>query len=308
MAPSLKHHDYVGQASRRYRRSKPHTGDNGNCRAPSRLQVRFFATTLQLMPNVDAFQTGSFCWVELATSDQQGAKRFYSELFTWNANDIPIGSDEFYTMFELRGRDVAAAYTMRPDQKERGVPPHWMLYVAVENADSAAEKAAGLGGKILAPPFDVFDVGRMAVIQDPTGAVFAIWQAKRHHGVGVVSEEGSLCWADLNTTSPKEAAAFYTQLFGWETEVSKHDSSGYLHLLQQGNYIGGIPPIREGQGPSHWLIYYQVSGIDKVVGRANSNGGKTYQPPFTVPDTGKIAVLADPQGAVFALFEPLQKG
>lgn len=260
------------------------------------------------MPNVDAYQPGSFCWVELGTSDQPGAKRFYSDLFAWTANDIPMGPDDFYTMFQLHGRDVAAAYTLRPDQKERGVPPHWMLYVAIENADSSAEKAASLGAKILAPPFDVFDVGRMAVIQDPTGAVFAIWQAKRHHGIGVRSENGAHCWADLTTTDPKKAADFYSQLFGWETEVSKNDPSGYLHILSQGNYIGGIPPVCEGQGPPHWLIYYQVSGIDTVVGRANSNGGKTYQPPFTVPDTGQIAVLADPQGAIFALFEPLAKG
>jgi predicted enzyme related to lactoylglutathione lyase len=183
-----------------------------------------------------------------------------------------------------------------------------MLYIAAENADSTSEQATNLGGKILAPAFDVFDVGRMAVIQDPTGAVFAVWQAKRHPGVGVLAEEGALCWADLNTSDPKTAADFYSQLFGWETEISKNDPSGYLHILNQGNYIGGIPPVREGQGSPHWLIYYQVSGIESVLERGNSGGGKIYQPPFTVPDTGKIAVLADPQGAVFALFEPIQKG
>jgi predicted enzyme related to lactoylglutathione lyase len=261
-----------------------------------------------LMPNQDAHQRGSFCWVELGTSDQAGAKRFYSNLFAWTVNDVPIGPDNFYTLFQLRGRDVAAAYTLFPDQKERGIPPHWMLYVAVENVDSTAEKAADLGGKILSPPFDVFDLGRMTVIQDPTGGVFATWQAKRHHGIGVASEEGAFCWADLTTTDPKKAVNFYSQLFGWETEVSKNDPSGYLHILNKGSYIGGIPPVREGQPPPHWLIYYQVSGIETVLERATSNGATTYQPPFSVPETGQIAVLADPQGAVFALFEPLAKG
>jgi uncharacterized protein len=260
------------------------------------------------MPNLEAHQPGSFCWAELGTSDQPGAKRFYNELFAWTANDVPIGPNDFYTMFQLRGRDVAAAYTLRPDQKERGVPPHWMLYVATDNADPTSEKAAQLGGKVLASPFDVFDVGRMAVIQDPTGAVFAIWQAKRHHGTGVASEDRTFCWADLTTTDPKKAAEFYSELFGWETEASKNDPAGYLHILNQGNYIGGIPPVQEGQGAPHWLIYYQVSGIESVAEHAKSNGGQTYQPPFTVPDTGKIAVLADPQGAVFGLFEPLARG
>ena len=124
------------------------------------------------MPNIDSHKPGSFCWIELSTTDQSAAKTFYDSLFGWTANDVPMGPDGVYTMFQLAGRTTAAAATLRPVQHEAKVSPHWMLYIAVENADATAERAAKAGGKILAPPFDVMDAGRMAVIQDPTGAHF----------------------------------------------------------------------------------------------------------------------------------------
>jgi predicted enzyme related to lactoylglutathione lyase len=134
------------------------------------------------MTNIDHYAPGSFCWIELATTDQNAAKRFYSSLFGWAPADMPMGPGEFYTMFRLDGRDAAAAYTMRKEQQERGLPPYWGIYVAVESADKAAERAAAVGGRVLAPPFDVFDVGRMAVVQDPTGATFSVWQPKGPNG------------------------------------------------------------------------------------------------------------------------------
>ena len=100
------------------------------------------------------------------------------------------------------------------------VPPHWNLYIAVESADAAAERAADLGATILEPPFDVQNFGRMAVIQDPAGAIFCVWQAKTHIGISVRDEPGSLCWADVNTSDPAKAAAFYSGLFGWITKAS----------------------------------------------------------------------------------------
>jgi uncharacterized protein len=259
------------------------------------------------MPNFDSHRPGAFCWVELATGDQAEAKRFYSDLFAWTANDIPVGADDVYTMFQLNDRVVAAARTLGPGQKGEGIPSHWQLYISTENADSTAERAAGLGARIIDPPFDVFDAGRMAVIQDPAGAIFAIWQAKRHHGIGVAAEDGALCWADLNTREPKKAAEFYSQLFGWEMKLGQNDPFGYLHIVNQDDYIGGIPPASQDPNPPHWLIYYQISGINPAVRRAESGGGKVVQPAFTMPDVGTIAVLTDPQGATFALFEHLGK-
>src|SRR5271157_1055422 len=117
------------------------------------------------MAHIDHHPVGSFCWIELATTDQNAAKSFYSSLFGWDPQDSPMGPDEFYTMFKLEGRDAAAGYTLRPDQRAQGVPPHWMPYVAVANADQAVNKVKQLDGTVLAPAFDVMDFGRMAVLQ-----------------------------------------------------------------------------------------------------------------------------------------------
>jgi predicted enzyme related to lactoylglutathione lyase len=180
------------------------------------------------MPKVNVHKPGSLCWIELATSDQPSAKKFYEQLFGWTADDRPMGPDSFYTMFKLDGRDVAAACTLRPDQLQRGVPPHWNLYVAVANVDESAERAGELGASVLAPPFDVFDAGRMAIIQDPTGAILSLWQAKEHSGVLVNNEEGALCWADLMTRDRDKAADFYSALLGWKIEKERRESGTWL--------------------------------------------------------------------------------
>src|SRR5215469_6339218 len=125
--------------------------------------------TGHVMANVDKHAPGSFSWVELATTDQSAAKTFYTGLFGWAVTDNPMGPNEYYSIFKLKGRDVAAGYTLRKDQRDRGVPVHWSLYIATDNADQTATKATDAGGTILMPPMDVMDAGRMAVIHDPTG-------------------------------------------------------------------------------------------------------------------------------------------
>lgn len=177
-----------------------------HCYSLNVVESEALSYTGRAMTNVQNHAAGSFCWVELSTSDQDAAKRFYSALLDWTPNDNPMGPGEVYTIFRLQGRDAAAAYTTTQQEREQHVPPHWNLYIAVENADESAAKASKAGGKILASAFDVMDVGRMAVIEDPTGGVFCLWQAKKNTGLGVVGEDGAFCWADLSTPDPQGAA------------------------------------------------------------------------------------------------------
>lgn len=257
------------------------------------------------MPQVDKHPPGEFCWLELATSDQNAGKKFYADLFGWEINDMPMGPGEFYTIFRVDGRDVAAACTLQKDEAVMGVPPHWSIYIAVDNADQSAAKASSLGGKVLAPAFDVFDAGRMAVIQDPTGAVFCLWQAKRNTGLGITGDAGTFCWADLNTGDVERAKQFYSGLFGWQITTGEHDTSGYLHIKNGETFIGGIPPAqhRDPKTPPHWMSYFSVSDVDASVSKAQGMGARVYAPPMTIEGAGRMAVLADPQGAVFALFK-----
>jgi predicted enzyme related to lactoylglutathione lyase len=262
------------------------------------------------MAHIDTIVPGSFCWMELATTDQNAAKAFYSALFGWTASDSPMGPDQFYTMFRLEDRDVGAGYTMANAEREQGAPPHWNLYIAVENADASAARASELGGKVLAPPFDVFDAGRMAVVQDPTGAVFEIWQPAKHHGIGISNTNGAFCWADLNTGDPASASAFYSGLFGWKLELSEKDSSGYLHIKNGDTFIGGIPPAeqRDPGTPPHWLLYFEVADCDASSAQAAELGAETFLPPMSIEGVGRMSVIGDPQGAVLALFTPAPRG
>jgi uncharacterized protein len=257
------------------------------------------------MTNVDKNSIGSFCWFELATTDQAAAKKFYTSLFGWSVNDSPMGPDDFYSMLTLSGRDIGAAYTMRKEQRAQGVPPHWMVYIAVTSADDAVSKAAQLGGTVLAPAFDVMDVGRMAVIQDPTGAIFSAWQAKSRPSTTIIGVDNSFCWADLSTPDPAKAGKFYSGLFGWELMTDPKDPSGYIHIKNGEGMIGGIPPAthRNPNAPPHWLVYIQVADVEAATAKAGQLGAKVLMPPRKMENVGTWAIIADPQGAVLALFK-----
>jgi len=258
------------------------------------------------MANIDKHAPGSFCWMELATTDQAAAKKFYTSLFGWSVEDHPIGPEEKYSMFRLKGRDAAAGYTMRKEQRAQGMPPNWMLYIATGNADATAIKAAQEGGSVLQPAIDVMDAGRMAVLRDPVGAVFSVWQANRNQGIGIANEDSSFCWADLNTPDQGRAAKFYSSVFGWKLEKGQQDySSGYLHIQNGQDSIGGVPPAAylNRKTPPHWLLYFMVADVAAGEAKAGSLGGRTLMPARHMEGVGTWSIVSDPQGAVFALFK-----
>ena len=248
------------------------------------------------MPKVTSHPPGAFCWIELMAADATGARDFYSKLFNWSVNEIPMGEMGTYYIFQKDGADSAAMFERTPDMA--GVPPFWMSYVSVEDADASTGKAKSLGAEVHKAPFDVFDSGRMAVLADPQGAAFAIWQPKSTPGIGVRDEAGTLCWNELQARDLDAGKKFYPALFGWTMK----DSPEYTewHLGEQA--IGGMieskaPP----QVPPFWLPYFAVDDCDAAVAKAESLGGRTFAPAFDVPNVGRMAVLGDPQGAHFAV-------
>lgn len=257
------------------------------------------------MPTTDSHPAGNFVWLELATSDQSAAKTFYTALFAWQATDNPMGPDAVYTMFHLQNRDAAGGFQL--SGHEQGIPPHWQLYVAVDNVDTSAQRAAELGATLIQPAMDIPGVGRMAVFADPTGAILSIFQPGNHKGMGIVAENGAFCWADLETRDRDAAAKFYQSLFGWEFAPGKDkDPGGYLHIKNRGEFIGGLPPERTlpPNVPPHWLPYIQVADCAAQTGKANQLGARILVPHTTIENQLHFSVIADPQGAVFALFQP----
>src|SRR5215471_9298022 len=247
---------------------------------------------------------GNFCWFELGTSDQNASKEFYTELFGWRFKDSPLPPEMggVYTTLTKDDKDVGAMYHLGPQME--GVPPHWMLYVAVDSADEAAAKVVELGGQALCPPFDVMEHGRMVIFKDPTGATLSVWEPKAHFGVDLVNAPGSACWGELATPDVKTAGAFYSSLFGWSLKESS-DGMPYTEFSNQGRSIGGMMPASGVQNqvvPPHWSVYFAVDDCDATAKKAEGLGATLCVPPTDIPNVGRFAVVQDPQGAFFSIF------
>src|SRR3954452_14809095 len=247
-----------------------------------------------------SYEPGTFCWVDLATTDQDGAKSFYSELFGWEAEDMPPGEGVMYSMQRLRGKDVAAIAPQPEQQREAGVPPAWNNYVWVDSADATAERAAELGGKVHAPAFDVLEAGRMAVIQDPQGAFFLPWQPNQHRGAKLVNEPGALCWNELASNDMDASAEFYRGLFGWNIEPWEDSPTPYLMIQNGDKGNGGIRPAQDGE-PPNWTAYFATDDADAAAAKVEKLGGGKLMEPMDI-GIAKVAPVRDPQGAVFALY------
>lgn len=242
---------------------------------------------------VTKYESGMFCWMELATNDQKASRRFYEGLFGWTQVEFPM-PDGVYVTLQKNGKDAAALY------ENKQVPPNWLSYIAVDSADETVARAKALGANLINGPFDVMDLGRMAVLADPEGAVFAIWQAKQHIGARVFAEPGAPCWNELETRDRDRAMQFYASLFGYRTEVS--DMYIELHVGDRG--VGGIMQMGDQmQGvPPHWMPYFWVEDVNAGTQKAESLGGHAIVPPMDIPSVGRFSVIRDPQGATFALF------
>ena len=254
------------------------------------------------MVEKSSHEPGTFCWVELGTTDAEAAKRFYTALFGWTFEDRPADGWT-YTILRKGGKDAAALYQLGPQQP--GARPAWTSYVRVENTDDAVAHARELGATIRMGSYDAGEHGRMAVIEDPTGAVFSIWEPKGNPGVGVINEPGAFCWQELYTSDPPGAADFYSGLFGWKREARHMDFGDYVIFEQGGQMIAGMmrTPKEWGPVPPHWLLYFAVDDCDRTVEKAKSLGANVTLEPMDVETVGRFALLTDPQGAAFALIK-----
>jgi uncharacterized protein len=234
---------------------------------------------------------GTFSWADLSTTDTDGAKAFYTGLFGWDTEDTPIPEGGVYTMLSKGGKNVAALSGAR-----EGQPSVWNSYVTVESADASAAAAKEHGGTLAMEAFDVMDVGRMAVVQDPTGAFFAVWEPRARIGAQRVNEPGALSLNQLNTSDPERAREFYAGVFGWRFQAVEGGDRPYWGIYNGDRLNGGMME----QSPSAWLVYFGSESVEDDAGKIAELGGTVIVPPMPVPG-GRILVAQDPQGAVFAL-------
>jgi hypothetical protein len=276
----------------------------------------------------DEYPEGVTCWVDTDLPDPEAATEFYGGLFGWKFEDrMPADQEGHYFVAQLSGLDVAAVGS-RPDGATW--PPAWNTYVAVGSADEAAAAVKDAGGAVLMEPFDVLEAGRMAVVADPQGAAFNVWEARQHRGAQLVNEPGSWNFSGLSTTDPEGAIGFYRSVFGWEADWGEDEWSffrapGYGDFLERDDpdlrkrlAEADAPPHFEdvtatlhsmaGQPegtPPHWGVTFSVEDADAAAARAVELGGKVLVEPFDARPV-RMAVLSDPQGAVFTVskFDP----
>ena len=258
------------------------------------------------MAIIKSHEAGTFCYAELASADPIASGRFYTELLGWQQNDEDMGELGIYTQFTLDGAVVSAQYQLPSDQQQAGSPSFWGQYISVEDCDASTAKAQALGGETVAGPMDVMDLGRMTILKDPQGAVFQLWQAGKNCGVGILDAPGAMVWNELMTSDTDGAGKFYTNLFGWGTEVKDMGEMGSYTMWTRGEARPGggmmtIPPGKE-MIPPHWLVYFAVTDPDAIAQKSVALGGKVIVPPTDIPNAGRFAVVQDPVGAVFGIF------
>jgi predicted enzyme related to lactoylglutathione lyase len=259
------------------------------------------------MSSRDEYPQGVPCWVDVAADDPQAATGFYRELFGWEFTGpgaMPGDPPGSYYVARKGGRDIAGISS----KPAADVASAWMTYVAVENADDAVARARDAGATVVAPPFDADPAGRMAVLVDPAGAVFAVWEARLRRGAQLVNEPGAWAMSALLAGDVAPAAAFYETAFGWNAETM---DGGPVMLLRRPGYVGGEPHqpvprdvvavVLPGQpGDARWMVDFWVSDADGVAARAAELGGAVLEAPHDIPGF-RQAVIADPEGAALSV-------
>jgi predicted enzyme related to lactoylglutathione lyase len=273
------------------------------------------------MPERDGYIPGVPCWVDTSQPDPDAAVDFYSGLFGWEFEDVmPPDSEGKYFLARLRGGDVAAVVSIPQGAPQTAT---WNTYIWVDSADDTVSKVREAGGGVLMEPFDVMDAGRMAVVTDPEGAAFFVWEAKQNRGAQVVNEPGSLSFNGLATRDIEGARSFYGSVFGWTTlnvggGTEMWTLPGYGDHLERDNpdlrkmiaetggppgfedVVASINPIPDDQPdtPAHWNVTFAIDDADATAAKATELGGTAIVPPFDAPWV-RMTIINDPQGATF---------
>ncbi len=246
------------------------------------------------MGEVNRYPPGTFCWIDLGTTDVAGARAFYGGLFGWEFEDIPPGQAG-YTICRLDGKDVTGIHE-HPEEEGS----HWSSYVSVDDVDAMTARARELGASVEMEPLDVGGTARMSVIDDPTGAALSLWQPKGFIGAELVNEVGTWTWNELVTPDLESAKAFYLDLFGWRAQdvPAPIPRAGFTlgELLVGG---GHVPAPGEDATP-RWTVSFRVADVDQGAEQVGRLGGAVVLPPMDLP-TGSFSVVADPTGAAFTI-------
>jgi hypothetical protein len=246
---------------------------------------------------------GKFVWFDHVSKDSRRAEAFYSELFGWKVRSVPMGEGTYEMI--LVGDTMIGGF----GPQTADAPAHWSSAVSVDDVDVSTRTAAMLGGRVLLPPTDIPNVGRHAIVQDPTGAVLSLFR----HNVGDPADvedapPGTFFWNEHHTPDPKQVIPFYEQVVGYDVRGVEMGPAGTYYIVSRGGVDrGGLTHHGTDGVPSHWLSYVRVTDPDATLARAEKLGGKQAWPCMDIPGVGRFGVIADPTGAVLAVMNPLPR-
>jgi uncharacterized protein len=252
-----------------------------------------------------SYEPGTPSWVELSgTPDVDAAEAFYRDLFGWEIPEQPNSAEMGgYRRAKLNGRDVAGVMGKMDDSQ----PTVWATYISVDDAEATMAKVREAGGGVIVETMDVMGMGKMAVFTDPTGAVCGIWEPGSFAGAELVNEDGTFGWNELGTRDVPAARDFYLRVFGWTVEEQEMPGMGTYYVWKDGEHVrGGMADITDmapPEAPASWLVYFTVPDADAAVETAKAAGGQLLNGPMDI-SVGRLAILMDAQGAMFAVMAP----
>jgi uncharacterized protein len=248
---------------------------------------------------------GKFTWFDLMTTDPEGAVGFYTKTLGWTTTkwEGPMP----YTMFSYEGEMLGGVMPLPDDARKMGAPPHWLGYVAVDDVEKSVQKASGLGATVYMKPQEIPNTGKFAVLADPQGATFAMFQSTTPRAEGASEQPKAVGWVELYTSDLDQAWDFYSKLFGWR-KTDSMDMGGNMGLYQMfttdGNSMGGMMK-RPAQMPvSAWNFYFRTDDTHTRTELATKNGAKVINGPIEVPGGDWVSTLLDPQGGTYSIYGP----
>jgi uncharacterized protein len=255
------------------------------------------------------YEHGEFSWAELAAHDLAREKAFYTGVLGWEYDDVAAGPRGSYSMAKAHDAHAAGLYALSEEMLRVPVSPHWLSYFAVADVEAAAACALSNGGRVLKEPFEVLDVGRMSVIADCEGAMFALWQARRQVGSVLHAEPGGMCWTELHADDLERAQRFYEALLGWRSERMDLGGEAYtVFKVGERSVAGMLALAKERPVPAHWLVYFTAASALIAIEKVCLLGGHVQVGPLEVANVGRIAIFTDPEGVGFGLVQPASTG
>lgn len=252
--------------------------------------------------------SGRFVWHELMTKNAAAATKFYPSLFGWSVRDAGNPSMK-YTIVGVGENGVGGIFELtEPMCSSLGTNGSWIGYIAVDEVDQAADRAARLGGKITVPPTDIPNVGRFAIAADPQGGPFVLFRPSASGPAHPLppGTAGTYGWNELMTTDWPRAWAFYSELFGWRKKeaVDMGPLGTYQTFGGETDAFGGMMNDPNGAPGARWQYYVNVDSMEETLARVKAGGGKLIHGPHPVPGGSLIANCLDPEGLSFALVQP----